>query len=69
MTRIAVYTENHKSTPHPDSKITVDVDEPGSVYLDLCHLEAETVTAADLLPEEARALAAVLVAQAEAAER
>lgn len=69
MTRIAIYSDNHKSTPHPDSRIVIDVDEPGSVYLDLCHLEAEAVTAADLLPVEARALAAALIAQAEAAER
>lgn len=55
-------------------RLTVDVIDDGQVYVDLSHLTpvddaADAETGVTLHPDEARALAAVLVAQAEAAER
>lgn len=68
MSTIAVHTENHQCTTGP-SHLVVEVEEPGEVYLNLRHIEDETPFGVTLRPDEARALAAVLAAQATEAER
>ena len=76
MTTISIALDNYAAS---HDRITVDVVEPGNVDLDLTGLTPPATreendgdgleTSATLTPDEARALAAVLVAQAEAAER
>ena len=68
MTSISVQLENHSSSMRL-GHLSIDVHDPDAVYVDFRRVEDSQVDHLSLTPMEARAIAAVLVAQATEAER